>query len=115
MQLQVYQWLVPLIAIIFIVRTFRQYGSHRRTIRGTTLWLLFWVGIGLLALIPDWISGKIASSLGFASNVNAIIFLALGGIYIFVFYLSASIRRTENMVTELVRELAKERRRLEQE
>lgn len=113
MNFQVYQWLVPLIALIFIVRTIWQYRVKRRSIRGTVLWLLFWSGIALLALIPDWISGNIARTLGFKSNVNAIIFLALGGIYIFVFYLSSSLRRMEVQLTDLIRELAKERMRRE--
>lgn len=113
MSIQVYQWLVPLVALVFIVRTIRQYRRRRRSIRGTSLWILFWVAILLLALIPDWISIQVAEALGFKSNVNAIIFIALGGIYIFVFYLSASLRRTEHLLTELVRELAKERKQQE--
>lgn len=113
MQLEVYQWLVPLIAAIFIIRTLRQYGRFRRTLRGTVLWILFWITITVLAILPDFISRILASSFGFKDNVNAIIFVALGGIYIFVFYLSASIRRTEGLVTDLVRELAKEKQRME--
>lgn len=115
MTFQVYQWLVPLIALVFILRTIWQYRIKRRSIRGTVLWLVFWLAVSLLALLPDWISINIAQTLGFKSNVNAIIFLAIGGIYIFVFYLSSSVRRVEWQLTELIRELAKEKIRREKE
>lgn len=111
LKLEIYQWLVPLIALIFIVRTIRQYSRHRRSIRGTALWISFWVAIALLAIVPNWISGRLAVMLGFKSNINAVIFLALGGLYIFVFYLSASITRLETQFTDLVRELAKQQER----
>jgi len=115
MNFHVYQWLVPLIALVFIVRTIWQYRVKRRSIRGTVLWLAFWFAISLLALLPDWISINIAQTLGFESNVNAIIFLSIGGIYIFVFYLSSSVRRVEWQLTELIRELAKEQVHREKE
>lgn len=111
MKFEIYQWLVPLISVIFIFRTLRQHHQHRRTLRGTLIWATFWTVLAVFAVIPNYISQNLAVALGFKSNINAVIFLGLGGLYIFVFFLSATVNRLENRITELVRELAKERGR----
>ncbi len=108
MQVEIYQWLVPLIGLIYIIRTVRQYLNKKRSIRNMVVWVIFWVTIMLLAIIPNEISFKIADLLGFKSNVNAIIFVALGLLFLLVFYLSSTIERLENQITELVRKMALE-------
>ena len=115
MQLEIYQWLVPLIAGFFIIRTIRQHQKHHRTITGTVIWLVFWVALIVLAVVPDLISFRIAEMLGFKSNINAVIFIGLGFLFLIVFYLSDSLSRMERRMTELIRELAKERARRTEE
>lgn len=109
MQLEIYQWLVPLIAGFFIIRTIRQHQKHTRSIQGTLIWLAFWISVIVLAVVPDLISFRIAEMLGFKSNINAVIFMGLGFLFLIVFYLSDSLNRIDRRITELVRELAKER------
>lgn len=70
------------------------------------VWVLFWVSIITLAIIPNQVTNKIASILGFKSNVTAIIFVAIGLLFLFIFFLSSSIEKLENQLTELVRKLA---------
>jgi len=105
-QLEVYQWLVPLIAIYYIVRTFRQYKSGKYSPRNTLIWIIFWVGIMLLALLPDKIPNSIARALGFKDQVNALIFVSLAVLFLMTFYLSAAVNRIENKMTNLVRKIA---------
>jgi len=107
-QLEVYQWLVPLIAIYFIVRTFKQYKAGKYSPRNSFIWVVFWIFIALLALLPDTIPNSIARALGFKDHINAIIFVALALLFIMVFYLSAAVNRIENKMTELVRKIALE-------
>jgi len=106
MTFEIYQWLVPLIAIIFMVRTIREFRRGRRGIIGLVIWILFWCTIILLAIIPNPVSFKIAKVLGFKSNVNAIIFVALGLLFLFVFYLSSVVERLETQITKMVRIIA---------
>jgi hypothetical protein len=106
MQFEIYQWLVPLIGLIYIGRTFIQFRKGKRTIRGTIVWMIFWVVIIVLAVIPNPVSHKMAEVLGFRSNINAVIFVALGLLFLLVFYLSSSLDRMERQMTELVRQLA---------
>ncbi len=108
MQFEIYQWLVPLIGIFYISRTIYQYTQHRRSAFGTAIWIFFWLAIMLLAIIPNAVSNKLALLLGFKSNVTAIIFVALGLLFLFVFYLSSTVERLEGQITELVRKIALE-------
>ncbi len=110
-----YQWLVPLIALFFIVRIVRQYVRRRRLWSSMLIWLVFWVVISILAIIPDLISTNMAEFLGFASNINAVIFVGLGFLYVFMFYLTVTVEKLEKRLTETVRWLALENQRLKEE
>ena len=109
-QIEIYQWLVPLIAIFFIYRIIKQFRSNKRLLLGTIIWLCFWLIISILAIFPDLISFSIAEAFGFKSNINAIIFVALGFLFLIVFYLSSSLDRMDRQITELVRRIALENR-----
>ncbi len=109
--LQIYQWLVPLIAIFFIYRVVTQFRNNKRLLIGTILWVGFWVLVSVLAIKPDFISNNLASSLGFKSNINAVIFVALGFLFIMTYYQSSIIDLLEKQMTELVRKIALEKQR----
>lgn len=81
----------------------------------TLIWIVFWVTTAILALIPDLVSDKIAKLLGFKSNINAVIFVALGLLFVFMFYLTAIIEKMERQLSETIRELALENQKLKQE
>ena len=106
MQIEIYQWLVPVIGLYFIYRTINQYVKKRRTVLAAVVWVIFWIGVITLAIIPNQVSFKIAEILGFKSNVTAVIFVAIGMLFFFVFYLSSTVERLENQLTDLVRKLA---------
>lgn len=106
LQIEIYQWLVPLIGLYFIYRTINQYVKKRRTILAAVVWVVFWIGVITLAIIPNQVSFKIADILGFKSNVTAVIFVSIGMLFFFVFYLSSTVERLENQLTDLVRKLA---------
>lgn len=106
--MQFYQWLVPLIALFFIVRIIWRYRNHGYNKLTAFIWAGFWVSIAILAVIPDFVSTRLASLLGFKSNITAVIFVALGLLFIINFYLSAQLNRMERQMTGLVRMLAKQ-------
>jgi len=108
-QIEIYQWLVPLVAIFFIWRIISQFRANRRLLIGTVIWVSFWVILGLLAMLPDPISFSIAESLGLKSNINAVIFVWLGFLFIMTYYQSSTIERLERQVTQLVRKVALEK------
>ncbi len=106
MQFEFYQWLVPLIGASYLFRIIFQYKRNVRSLTSAVVWGVFWATIILLALIPNPVSFKIAQLLGFKSNINAVIFVALGWLFLLVFYLSNSMDKMERQMTELVRKIA---------
>lgn len=59
-----------------------------------------------LSLLPDAVSEQLASILGFADNVHAVIFVAIGLLFLFTFYYSSSIERMQRQITQMVRDQA---------
>ena len=112
--MEFYQWFVPAICIFYIVRIIMQFRRRERLVGSMVIWLLFWLAISILAIIPDLISLNIAQFLGFKSNINAIIFVALGFLYIFMFYMTALVEKLEKQITEIVRILALENQKLKE-
>jgi len=72
----------------------------------TVIWIIFWVAITMLGIMPNEIANSLAEGLGFQDRPNAIIFVALGLLFLMVFYLSTTLNRVENQLTDLVRKLA---------
>lgn len=60
-------------------------------------------------MLPDAISFSIAESLGLKSNINAVIFVWLGFLFIMTYYQSTTIERLEKQMTELIRKVALEK------
>jgi len=106
MQLEIYQWLGPILSIFYIIRTFRQYTLGKSSPRNTTVWITFWFGVALLCIMPNKIADSLATGLGFRDRPNAIIFVALGLLFLMVFYLSSALNRIEDQLTDLVRKIA---------
>ncbi len=115
MNFDIYRFVVPLIAVAYIFRIINQYQGKTRGIKSTVFWTMFWIAVTALALIPNQVSFKLAEIFGFRSNVTAIIFVALGLLFIFIFYLSNTIEKMEKHINTLTREMAyyqKEHRKL---
>lgn len=101
-----YQVLVPLIAVLFLSYTIAQHLKGRNALHELIFWILFWLGIVLLALFPDQITDRLAKWLGIKSNINAIIFLALGALFFLQFRLYFLLKRQNHTITTLIREYA---------
>ena len=113
--MQFYQWLVPIIAVYYIYRIVGQYRTQRRLVSSTLIWIVFWITCSILAIMPDLVSDRMAKILGFKSNVNAVIFVALGLLFVFMFYLTAIIEKMERQVSDTIRTLAIENQKLKEE
>jgi len=104
--IEIYQWIVPIIAVYYLIRLYLQRRQGRKTTQNVVIWAAFWVFIAMVAVVPNALSKKVALLLGFESNVNALVFVALGILFVLLFQLSATVNRLEIKLTELVRELA---------
>ncbi len=110
-----FQWLVPIIAAYYIFRLVVQYRAQKRLVGSTIVWIAFWLTCLVLAIVPDLVSVRIAKLFGFKSNVNAVIFVALGLLFVFMFYLTAIIEKMERQFSDAIRNLAIENQKLREE
>ncbi|MBR9919590.1 MAG: DUF2304 domain-containing protein [Bacteroidetes bacterium] len=106
MEFRFFQIIVPLLSIVFIASQTSRFFKGKTRIFETVVINLFWIGVGVFALIPDVISNLIARAFGIESNVNAIIFLSIGFILFFQFRLYNMIKEQEKEITILTREIA---------
>lgn len=110
--MEFYQWLVPLLAIYYSVRIVRQYFAKKRLLRSTAIWLVFWVLLSIFCITPHELSTNLANILGFKDNINAVIFIGLGVLFLFNMFFTATIERLEKQMTGVVRKLAIENQEL---
>lgn len=107
--MNIYQWLVPLISLFFIYRLILQFKANKRLLIGTLLWVVFWVLVSFLSVFPDFVSTNLSNWFGFKSNINAVIFVALGFLFLISYHQSATIESLEKQMTELIRKMALEK------
>ncbi len=108
MDFEIYQLIVPLIGLVFIMNMLRRFALSRAGWQETLLGVGFWLGVILVAIFPDTISNLIARIFGIKSNINAIIFFCLGLIFFFQYKLFFMIKEQQSALTRLTRKLALE-------
>ena len=104
--MEIYQFIAPALAIYYIYRLTVELKVRKKFLFTNIVWLAFWSVIAILGVVPHEFSSELAELLGFASNINAIIFIALAFLIILSFYLSSKLDTLERKITELVRQMA---------
>lgn len=111
---EIYQFIAPTISIYYIFRIFRNIKTGKSFVFSSFLWLMFWLLITVLSIMPHELSTELASLFGFKDNVNTIVFIALAFLIVLSFYLSSRTEKLEKNLTELVRQLALKEQKLEE-
>lgn len=106
MNFEVYQVIVPIIGLFSIILTIKSHKKGNNTLFETFFWVLFWLGVSLVAIIPDQITFFLSDLLGFKDNVNAIIFIGLALSFFIHFKTIVTIKKQNKQITELVRKTA---------
>jgi hypothetical protein len=106
MEIRLFQWLIPLIAFLFIVNQFLRYRKGRLNMGEATFGAAIWLAIALLAVFPDRISKIIANLFGIESNTNAVLFFGLGVLFYIQYQMYRIIVRQRRAISELNRQLA---------
>lgn len=106
MEIRIFQIIVPLISVLFIISFITRYLKAKSSVQETILAILLWVGIAIFAIIPDTISNFIADLFGIKSNINAIIFLSIGALLYMQIRLFNIIKDQKQKLTKLTRRLA---------
>lgn len=106
MQFRYFQIIIPLLALVFIIR---QVLDHRRTRIGiyeTFIVISFWIAVVVLSFFPDFLSKFVAKLFGIKDNVNAIIFFAIGLLFYLQLQLFKLLYKQDRLITELVQKIA---------
>lgn len=111
MNIALYQIIVPIVALIMIMRAFSRFFRGNKTLRELLGWIVFWGCIAVVALFPT-LTEYLAGVLGIKSNVNAIVFTLLGVLSYLCFKLVVAAEENERALTRLTRELAKKEYRV---
>lgn len=106
MEIRLFQWLVPVLVLVFLVNNMLRYYRGRNDLKETLLGGALWIGVALLAVFPDVISKFLAEILGFKSNTNAILFLGLGALFYFQYRLYRIQIQHRRDLTRLTRAMA---------
>lgn len=106
MEIRIFQIVVPLTALFFGVGLIVRYRKGNLTVGELFFSLAFWISVLIFALFPDPISNFVAKLFGIESNVNAIIFLALGLQFYLHFVFYGELKKTRRQLTELTRKIA---------
>ncbi len=103
---EVYQILVPLIAFLAISLTVMSHLRGQNTLFESFFWVLLWLGIAVVAIIPDEFTNALSRALGIKDNVNAIIFIGLAASFFIHFKTFSVIKQQNHVITELVRKIS---------
>lgn len=112
--MEIYQFIAPAIAVYYLVRIFSNLKNSRNFLFTSIMWMTFWLLITFLSITPHELSTRLANMLGFKSNINTIIFIVLGFLIVLAYYLSSKTDKLETQVTNLVRQLALDERRIKE-
>jgi hypothetical protein len=106
MNFEVYQLLVPLIGVFSISMTIKSHRAGDNTVFESFFWIFFWIGVSLVAIFPDYTTGRLSRLLGIKDNVNAIIFIGLAVSFFIHFRTFGIIKQQNQTITQLVRKIA---------
>ena len=104
--MRIYQIIVPLLGIIGIGFTIRQFLRGINTFFETLLWITLWLFISMVAIFPDAITNFISETIGIKDHINGIIFIGLAISFLLNFKLFDSMKKQNKILTELVRKIA---------
>ena len=104
--MRIYQIIVPLLGLIGIGFTIRQFSKGLNTFFETMLWILLWLLISMVAIFPDAITQYISETIGIKDHINGIIFIGLAISFLLNFKLFDSLKKQNKALTELVRKIA---------
>lgn len=104
--MKIYQFIVPIVGVIGILYTLRQFRNGINTFFESMLWILLWLFISLVAIFPDAITFFISKVIGIKDHINGIIFIGLAISFFLNFKLFNNLKKQNKIITELVRKIA---------
>ena len=112
--MEAYQIIVPLISLGYIAWVIRNFINSKNSLFEAVIWGGVWIFIGLVAVFPDAITFFMADVLGIKSHINALLFTAIGVIFLILYRIFQYVKKQDRVITELVRKIALDKRNNEE-
>lgn len=106
MKFEIYQLVVPVVSIVGIIFTIRQFKSGINTLFESFLWSILWLFVSLVAVFPDATTVYLSKTIGIKDHINGIIFIGLAISFFLNFKLFNSFKKQNKIITDLVRKIA---------
>jgi len=103
--MSIIQLFIVAFSLFAIARTLRQFRRGKLTIAFLLLWILFWVAVGGVVLIPQT-TNTLAHIVGVGRGVDAIMYVSIIALFYGLFRMLVRIEEVEREITKLVRRLA---------
>ena len=102
MIIQILITIVALTALGAVARAFAR-GALSRV--GLMVWLVLWVGVGVLVWVPE-VTNRIAALLGVGRGADAIFYVSIVLLFYMMFRLYGKIENLEHQLSDLVKKIA---------
>ena len=113
MEIRIFQIIVPIIFLLYLIFEFRNVLNHKKSWTNLTPHIILTTILLVLSLFPDWSTNKLAKILGFKSNINAILFTLIGILSLFILRLFDRLRQMKSEISTLTIECGLLRNKLE--
>lgn len=106
MKAEIYQFIVPIVSLVGIIISFRQYKRGINTLFESLLWGFLWLFISLVAILPDATTVFLSKTIGIKDHINAIIFVGLAISFFLNFRMFNYLKIQNKVISDLVRKIA---------
>jgi hypothetical protein len=105
MSFALYQIVVAVLAFFMIGQGVRSFFKHEsgQTFIKLAVRVIVWGGMAAIAIYPN-LSNQVASYIGIAGNINAVILVGFILVFLMIFKLLSAIEHLEQQVTTLTRQ-----------
>ncbi|OGH67350.1 MAG: hypothetical protein A3B90_00650 [Candidatus Magasanikbacteria bacterium RIFCSPHIGHO2_02_FULL_41_13] len=100
-----FQILILLFSLFAIVSIFFRRAKDGLGIRATVFWILFWLGVDLVVLVPNSTT-VLANKLGIGRGVDLVVYVSILMIFFILFRLNVKIEGINRQITKIVRKNA---------
>jgi len=97
-----------------IARLLRQFRKQHVAPWNFLLWFIFWIGVGLVVVLPNT-TDVAAQLVGIGRGADLVVYLAICLLFYLLFRVFVRLEHFEQQITKLVRNIALEAHKQEQE
>lgn len=99
------RFLLTIAALIGCIWTVSRFRKRQVSIWSAGLWILFWLAVGVVALIPEF-TNRLADLLGIGRGADVVLYSAIVIIVALLFRVFIRIEQLDRALTKVTRELA---------